>query len=274
MTARSADYVFGGQQNELERLLGQAEDLKPEASWLLDQIGIQPGWKVADIGCGPIGVLDMMSDRVGPTGAVVGIEREPRFAAMARAEIEKRGLRNVSIVEGDALGAAAEKGAFDLVHERLVLINIPPANQQAIVASMFELARPGGIIAAESWDRASYVCHPDHPSWQVLNDAYREAVRATNGEGTSGRTLPWLLRTAGATDVRTKIHVRAVDVGERRRTHGLGILDVTKAKIVGTGRLTETEFDTHRDALANHLADPNTLLIDPLFVQSWGRKPI
>jgi hypothetical protein len=26
----------------------------------------------------------------------------------------------------------------------------------------------------ESWDRASFVCHPEHPSWQILNDAYRE----------------------------------------------------------------------------------------------------
>ena len=36
MTIRSADYVFGGERNELDRLLGQAEDLKPESSALLD----------------------------------------------------------------------------------------------------------------------------------------------------------------------------------------------------------------------------------------------
>ena len=192
MNNQSAGYVFGGNQDELERLLGQAEDLKPESTWLLDQAGIEMGWRVADIGCGPIGILDLLSERVGPTGTVIGVEREPRFAAMARAEIAKRGLQNVTIVEGDTLSAALEKDTFDLVHERLVLINVPVANQHAIVASMVALARPGGIIATESWDRASLACYPDHPSWQILNDAYREAVRATNGDGTSGRTLPWL----------------------------------------------------------------------------------
>src|SRR5688572_14827070 len=163
MNCQSATYVFGGNQNELERLLGQAEDLKPESTWLLDHVGIKQGWRVADIGCGPIGVLDLLSERVGPTGTVIGVEPEPRFAAMARAEIAKRGLQNVAIVEGDTLSAALEKASFDLVHERLVLINVPVANQHAIVASMVALVRPGGIVATESWDRASFACHPEHP---------------------------------------------------------------------------------------------------------------
>jgi hypothetical protein len=166
-----------------------------------------------------------------------------------------------------------EKATFDLVHERLVLINVPVANQHAIVASMVALARPGGIVATESWDRASFACHPEPPSWQIMNDAYREAVRATNGDGTSGRTLPWLLRTAGVTGIRTKVHVRAVEIGDLRPTHRLGILDVTKNMILATGRLSEAEFNEHRAALAAHLADPDTLLIDQLFVQAWGRRP-
>lgn len=273
MAERSAMYVFGGERNELERLLGQAEDLRPESSWLLDRIGVQTGWRVADVGCGPIGVLDMLVERVGPSGAVVGTEREARFAAMARDEIARRGLRNVSIVEGDMLDAALDPGSFDLVHERLVLINVPQANQLAIVGSMFRLLRPGGVAALENWDRASYLCYPEHPAWQVLNDAYREAVRPTNGDGTTGRTLSWLLRSAGFTGIRTKVHVRAVEVGDRRRTHRLGLLDVTRPKILATGRLTEAEFDAHRAALAEHLADPATLLIDQLFVQAWGVKP-
>ncbi len=275
MATRSADYVFGGGQNELERLLGQAEDLKPESSRLLDRIGVGRGWRAADIGCGPIGILDMLSERVGPEGAVVGVEREPRFAAMARAEVERRGLRNVSIVEGDMLAAGLDEGSFDLVHERLVLINVPRSDQHSIVAAMLRLARPGGILVLESWDRASHVCHPEHPAWQVLNDACLEAVRATvgAGAGASGRALPWLLRSAGATDIRTEVHVRAAEVGDHRRTHFLGILDVAKTKALATGRLREAEFDAHRAALAEHLADPDTLLIDQLFVQAWGVRP-
>lgn len=205
------NYVFGGDTNELTRLLEQAADLQPEADLLLDALGDLKGARVIDIGCGPIGILDLLSQRVGPSGKVVGLEREPRFVAMAEGMIKDRNLRNVSIVSGDAFRSGVEPGSFDLVHERLVLINLPAANQQQLVAEMTVLARPGGIVATESWDRASLVCHPAHPSWDLMEIAYRDAVRATNGDGTTGRTLPSLLRSARLSDVRTKVHVRAAE---------------------------------------------------------------
>lgn len=269
---QSTDYVFGSDQSELDRLLVQAADLQPESTWLLDQIGVEEGWRTVDVGCGPIGVLDILSDRVGPAGEVVGVEREARFAAMARAEIARRRLSNVSIVCGDVLDAMLQDGSFDLVHERLLLVNLPPLHQQVLVGKMVSLARTGGIVAVESWDCASHVCHPEHPSWQILNDAYREAIRPTNGDGTSGRTLPWLLRSAGIADIRTKIHVGAVALGTPRRTHRLSLLEITKPKILALGRMSEAEFEKHKRAMADYLADPNTLLIDQLFVQSWGKK--
>jgi precorrin-6B methylase 2 len=273
MNPTSVDYVFGGTETELERLLAQAADLKPESTWLLDEIGIEPGWTAADIGCGPIGIIDLLSERVGPDGTVVGIERERRFADMAQAQITKRGLPNVSIVRGDAMGAV-DIGRFDLVHERLVLINMPEANRHALVDQMVALARPGGTLAVESWDRASLACHPEHHSWHVLNEAYVKAIRPTNGDGTSGRTLPWLLRSAGVTGVRTKVHVRAVDVGDTRRLHRLKTFRAAKAPILTSERLSEQEFEAHWKAASDHLADPTTLLIDQLFVQAWGRTAL
>jgi hypothetical protein len=33
------------------------------------------------------------------------------------------------------------------------------------------------------------------------------------------------------------------------------------------------QLRSHREAIARHLADPDTLLIDQLFVQAWGRRP-
>ena len=68
------------------------------------------------------------------------------------------------------------------------------------------------------------------------------------------------------------MHVRAVEIGDPRRTHRLGILEVAKPKILSLGKLSEIEFEQYRSALADHLNDPNTLLIDQLFVQAWGTK--
>lgn len=273
MSILSAEYVFGGNQVELDRLVGQAEDLKPEAEWLLGTIGVATGWSAVDIGCGPIGIMDLLAERVGRQGRVVGVERESRFAAMARHEIARRGLGNTRVVEGDALDTSLEPGTYDLVHERLVLINMPPPDQQSLLASMVRLARPGGTIAVSSWDRASFLVYPAHASFDALDRAYRDAIRATNGDGTVGRTLPALLRQQGLLDVRVEVHCRAVDIGERRRTHRLGVLESAKARILAGGHLTDAEFVRHKDELATHLADPSTLVIDQLLVQAWGKKP-
>jgi len=87
----SVSYPLGGTQAELGRLLTQAEAYEPQANWLLDQIGVRSGWRAIDIGCGPIGILNLLSQRVGPHGSVVGLEREARFVEMAKAEVAKRG---------------------------------------------------------------------------------------------------------------------------------------------------------------------------------------
>jgi SAM-dependent methyltransferase len=216
--------------------------------------------------------LNLLSERVGPHGAVVGVEREARFAEMACTEIDERGLDNASVILGDALNSGLEPSSFDFVHERLVLMNVSEANQKALVSQMLALLKPGGIIALEDYDRVSCVCYPDHPSWAILLDAYSDAFRADGGNAGTGRTLPWLLRSAGVGDVQMKVHVKAVDVAESRRTHHLGLLEVMHDKILALGRFSEREFADHKKALLQHLLDPATLLIDHLLVQAWGSK--
>ena len=93
MSSLSVPYVLGGTLTEQQRLIAQAQGLEAHARWMLDRITIAPGSRAVDIGCGPIGIMNLLADRVGPDGAVVGVEREPRFVEMARTELSKRALR-------------------------------------------------------------------------------------------------------------------------------------------------------------------------------------
>jgi SAM-dependent methyltransferase len=266
----SVSYPLGGTQTELARLLAQAEVYEPESNWLLDQSGIQPGWRAVDVGCGPIGILNLLSMRVGPHGSVVGLEREPRFVEMARAEIAKRGLSNVSVVQSDALNTGLEKDAYDLVHERLVLINL--SAHDAFLAEMLSLLRPGGTLVLADVDNASWLCQPPHPSWDVLLNAFHTVFHAGGSDGFIGRRLPSLLRGAGVQDVQVKVTVATPQLGDYRRTHLLSLIDSVRDKVIAGGLLDEFELHEHREALLRHLNDPATVVIDKLFVQSWGRK--
>jgi SAM-dependent methyltransferase len=267
---QSDPYVLGGTQTEQQRLLAQASDFEAQSAWLLDRIGIQPGWRAADIGCGPIGILDLLSERVGKEGSVVGLEREKRFVDVARSEVALRGLGNVEIVQADALNTGLQEASFDLVHERLVMINVPA--REALLQEMISLLRPGGTILLEDVDDISYTCVPPHPSWTVLLDAFHTAFHANGGNAYIGRELPGYLRDAGIRNVQVKVHAGTVNPREYRQTHLLSLLDVMHDKMVGSGVLTEQQLTDHREGLIAHLKNPGTLLIDKLLVQAWGQK--
>jgi 2-polyprenyl-3-methyl-5-hydroxy-6-metoxy-1,4-benzoquinol methylase len=64
-TGRSAEYVLGGSDAERARLRAQAGEFEASAKWLLETIGLQPGARVLDVGCGPFGILAGRRGRVG-----------------------------------------------------------------------------------------------------------------------------------------------------------------------------------------------------------------
>ena len=219
--------------------------------------------------------MNLLSERVGADGIVIGVEREPRFFDMACTEQRRRGLSNVKLVNADALNTGLDKNSYDFVHERLVLINIPLAAQQAVLKEMLSLLKPGGTIAIQEFDFVSFACDPDHPSWNVLFNTWCDAFHAAGGGNLFiGRALARLLRSAGAENVRIHAHADLPQVGEYQRTHILSLIESTPDLMVGSGKLSAAELRDHMAALAKHLADPKTTLIDRLVVQAWGTKPV
>ena len=77
-------YLLGHAAHEDERLARQALELAEESRALFNQIGLQPGARAIDIGCGPQGSLELLAERVGPKGTVVGLERNESTAQLAR----------------------------------------------------------------------------------------------------------------------------------------------------------------------------------------------
>jgi ubiquinone/menaquinone biosynthesis C-methylase UbiE len=57
---------------------------------------------VIDVGCGPGGILELLAERVGPRGRVVGLEVDPVHVAMARELVAEQGLTNVEVIQADA----------------------------------------------------------------------------------------------------------------------------------------------------------------------------
>src|SRR5690348_14138525 len=84
LMAPNDQYFLGHSSVEQKRLQQQAGELAEESARLFDQIGLKPGSRAVEIGCGPQGCLELLSSRVGPAGSVVGIELSEEAVQLAR----------------------------------------------------------------------------------------------------------------------------------------------------------------------------------------------
>jgi hypothetical protein len=147
------------------------------------------------------------------------------------------------------------------------------SSPETLLAELVDLVRPGGTVAVEEIDNASWCCQPPHPSWDTLLQTFHDAFRSTGGDVFIGRRLPELLRAVGLEDVQYKVHVDVAMQGGHRRKHLLALIDSLREQITTRDLLTEEELLRHEQALARHLDNPDTVVIDKLLVQAWGRKP-
>jgi ubiquinone/menaquinone biosynthesis C-methylase UbiE len=70
----SLPYPVLSDESEIERLLRVAERYADQARDLCQRAGLQPGGRVVEIGCGPVGALLVLSQVAGPSGSVVGLD--------------------------------------------------------------------------------------------------------------------------------------------------------------------------------------------------------
>jgi SAM-dependent methyltransferase len=265
-------YFLGYRDAEQARLQRQARELAHEARALFERIGLGAGARVVEIGCGPQGCLDLLSELVGPSGHVVGVERSEDAVALARRLVAEFGLANVEVLNGNARATGLPRSAFDVATARLVLVNVPEPEE--IVAEAVALVRPGGVVAFHEADWALHVCDPPLPAWTRLMEVLEAYSRSNGIDLFIGRRLPRLLRRAGLLDVQVTPLVHVYPAGHPRRTIMLDFVENLSERILAQQLVGGRELGDLKLALRNHIEDPETLIVSHLFLQVWGRKPV
>jgi ubiquinone/menaquinone biosynthesis C-methylase UbiE len=266
---QSDRYLLGGSAAEVEHLVRQAEVYVEEAGQLLERLGVTAGASVIDVGCGVLGIVDLLCAKVGPQGRVVGVDREPRMLDAARQVAAQRGLP-VEFVLGDATDLVLPSDSFDLVHERTVLLNV--ADPARVVAEMIRIARPGGVIALQEPDSSALVCDPPHPAWDVLRAELLDAYGRNGKNFDMGRRIARLLRDAGLADIRVRATARVTNATDYYQTFLLTLTSLVRDQIIAGQRVSAAEFDAHTASLRAHLQQPGTLTCQPTMWQAWGTK--
>src|SRR6266705_6426802 len=137
-------YALGSTDSEHERLIRQAVRLAPYSERFFREAGIGPGQRVLDLGSG-VGDVAMLAARlVGPSGEVLGVERDPRSITRAKARVADAGLPNVTFTQSDVSQIASTR-LFDAVVGRFILMYLP--DPVAVLRFLSRLVRPGGVFA-------------------------------------------------------------------------------------------------------------------------------
>lgn len=67
----------------------------------IEQLGVRPGARVLDLGCGTGLNFPLLQHAVGPTGGIVGVDTSAQMLRQARARVIANGWSNVTLLELD-----------------------------------------------------------------------------------------------------------------------------------------------------------------------------
>jgi ubiquinone/menaquinone biosynthesis C-methylase UbiE len=155
-------YPIESRAGEIERLHSQSKLMAPDTLAMLDRFGSMQGWRCLDVGCGPGGITDLLSARVGRTGQVVGLDMDARFLEHAG----KDAPGNVEFRLGDAYRTGLPSGSFHLVHMRYVAGTAGRFDD--LLTEAVRLVQPGGIVALQESDGSTLNSYPPHPAWDQI----------------------------------------------------------------------------------------------------------
>jgi SAM-dependent methyltransferase len=228
----------------------------------VDALGIQPGWRVWEVGAGAASVPTWLADRVRPGGHVIATDID--------VSLLQRMQRSFEIRRNDVGVDDAPMGNFDLVHARLVLVHV--AQRAAALRTMVSALRPGGWLLIEDADPAlqPLACPDEHGRAQQLANRVRQGFRtllaARGADLAYGRKLPRLLREAGLGNVEADAFFPVSSPAGNRLERAT--IEQLREQLLVDGGLTADELDEH---LANLGAGRLDVATAPL-ISAWGRR--
>jgi SAM-dependent methyltransferase len=265
----TTEYLLAGQISELERLQLQSLVWEPSGRRLLEAISAErkegSGIRSLDVGCGALGWLRVLSEWVGPNGAVTGTDIDDAMLVDSTKFVTDESLGNVSLVKDDLFASRLETASFDLVHARFVMTPLGRGTDQ--MATYMRLLRPGGTVVLEDPDWGSWHFNPPAPALEKLIALTIAAFRRW-GDAEAGRNHPALLRAYGI-EPQVRAEVSALPPGHPYLRLPLQMAAGLEPRLLEFTGATELERLRHEGEA--ELTEPGRWGTTFTLLQCWGK---
>ena len=108
-------------------------------------LGLAPGMRVLDAGCGPGRLTLPLAETVGPQGEVTALDIQTEMLARVRGKVETAGLQNVKFIYAGLGEGKLPKSYFDRAVLVTVFGEIP--DQVSALKEIYDALKPGGILS-------------------------------------------------------------------------------------------------------------------------------
>jgi len=174
---------------------------RPEYEAMLRSVGIRPGWRVLDAGCGGGDFLPLLAELVGPTGALVALDRAPDNVATIGERFARRPLPcPIETHVGSVAALPFPDDAFDAVWCANTLMYLDDDAAGTALREFRRVVRPGGLVATKEIEAGLMLLAPAPPFLFADYWAARVPVSAVAAALVRARGLRAALRCAGLAD--------------------------------------------------------------------------
>jgi len=126
-------------------LVRESREREEDCRRLLEELRVQPGQTVCDMGCGNGFYTLQLARLVGNSGKVYAVDIQPEMLTLLRDRLKKQGIGNVVPLLGSEADPRLPQGALDLV----VLVDVYHefSRPEEMLAAIRKSLKPSGRIA-------------------------------------------------------------------------------------------------------------------------------
>ncbi len=225
----------------------------------LAQLGVGPGWRCLELGCGNGSIARTLAQYVAPGGHVVASDVDLRY-------IEHLQAPGLEVSRIDLLEDAIEQDSYDLVVARALLHHLTPARKG--LERMIGALKAGGVLLSIEPDMLPCtVTEPDgiRAFWQGWLTWSAEA----GIDYFIGRKIPAWLDSLGLQDIAGEGHTAHFNGASPWAQYWVQTIQELGKPLLNSGHIAGKVLD----GFFTRYQDPHYWTSVMTFTANWGRKP-